>query len=135
MSNFVFAQNIESINAAKAAQSSTHKARRPMNEVAAIGRIYDLVRANDGVSRAVIISPTADMKDVWVSINQALDYSERNNIARAIRPAITALGGKQVHRFANGKRKVYQTWRIDAETYKAATAAYKFNAIDVTMAI
>lgn len=106
-----------------------------MNEIEAIQRIIDLTPANDGVSRAIIITPTADKKSVWVSINAALPVYERRDIARSLRPAILALGGHQVNRFHNGKRILHDTWRIDAETYKSAVSAFNFWNVETSLAL
>lgn len=133
MTQFKFATNIESINAAKAAKSAT--APRMMNEVQAIQRIHDLVRANDGVTRAVIIEPHASDNEVWVSINKALPTYEKRDIARSLRPAILALSGHQVNRYHNGKRVLFDTWRINADTYKSAVAAHDFWSVESSLAI
>lgn len=127
MTKFQFATNIECVNAAKAAQSATENIEHcTMGLIEALDRLYRLVPANDGVSRAVIIEPTDDKTEVWVSINKALPVWERRDTARALRPVIRAFGGRQVNRYRNGKRVLFDTWRIDAKVYREAIAARDF---------
>lgn len=136
MTQFKFATNIESINAAKAAKSATNNiANCTMGLIEALDRLYRLVPANDGVSRAVIIAPSDDKTEVWVSINKALSVWERRDTARALRPVIRAFGGHQVNRYHNGKRVLFDTWRINADTYKSAVAAHDFWSVESSLAI
>lgn len=127
MSNFVFAQNIENATAAKAAQSATaKKTLGQMTDREAIERIINAVKANDGITRAIVIEPTSDKTEVWLTINRSLPSDEKRDIARAIRPAIRALGGHPYLRYRDGRLITPNFWLLPADRYKAAMAAYNF---------
>lgn len=121
MTNFKFASVIECVNAAKAAESATTKrGLGEMTESEAIQRIINATAANDGWSRAITIAPTDDKTEVWVKINRALPSQEQKDTARAIRPAIRALGGKAYLRYKDGKLLTPYIWTIPAAAYKRA---------------
>lgn len=120
MRNFKFAINIECANAAKAAQSATNKTLGAMTEAEAAQRIVNATMANDGMTRAIVIAPTEDKTEVWVKINRNIPLSEQNDTARAIRPAIRALGGKPYLRYKDGKLLTKNIWLVPAENYKRA---------------
>ena len=117
MSNFHVSENIR-VSRVNVVANYKADTKSTMTIAAAGQRLIDLTPARDGFTNALHFERSLFRHDevMLISINPALSADERQCIARSLRPAIIALGGRKVAQRNN-------TWRVPAENYKEAIAA------------